>query len=238
MNAVHRWERWAPVSGLLFAASFVGLFLVFFVPAEIGTAGGSATQIADYYNGRGSGGLLLMYALVALTGASLVWSSGSITASLRRAEPAPGRLAGVALGGGVASATLLLVGGAALLAPFNVVALSARATLDPTLHEALSAMGFLTINFGLLGGTVMILATSLVARRYGGFPAWFAWLGFAVAVALWLNILYFLGMFLWPAWILLASLLTRAGRTDGAVHETGPAIETPASVPALTSSRR
>jgi hypothetical protein len=232
MNAVDRWERWAPVSGLVFVVSFLGLFFMFFVPTEVGTQGASATQIADYYQGRGQAALLLMYTLIGLAGISLLWFSGSVSASLRRAEPAPGRLAGAALAGGVASATLLLAGGATLLAPFTVVALSSRAALDPTLHEALSAMGFLAVNFGLLGGTVMVVATSLVAVRFGGFPAWFAWLGFLVAVALALNILYFFGLFIWAAWVLLASLLLLARPIGRTALAGPPAVDAPSTPPA------
>ena len=210
MNAVERWERWAAASGLVFVASLLGLFFLFFVPTETGTAGASATQIADYFHGRGQAALLLMYTLTGLAGISLLWFTGSISASLRQTEPPPGRLAGLALAGGVAAATLLLAGGATLLTPFTAVALSSRAELDPTLYEALSTMGFLAVDLGLLGWAVTVVATSLVALRFGRFPAWFAWLGFLVAVALILNILYFFGLFIWAAWVLVASLLMLA----------------------------
>jgi hypothetical protein len=230
MNAVDRWERWAPVSGLVFVVSFLALFFVFFVPTEVGTQAASATQIADYYRGRGQAALLLMYTLIGLAGMSLLWFSGSVSASLRRAEPAPGRLAGAALTGGVASATLLFAGGATLLAPFTVVVLDSKPALDATLYEVLSAMGFTAVNFGLLGGAVMVVATSLVALRWGGFPVWFAWLGILVAVALALNILYFFGLFIWAAWVLLTSLLLVArpiGRTALADRPAVEALSTP-----------
>ncbi len=50
-----------------------------------------------------------------------------------------------------------------------------------------------------------MVATSLVALRWGGLPRWFAWVGFLVAIALALNLLYFFGLFVWVAWVLLAS---------------------------------
>ena len=72
-------------------------------------------------------------------------------------------------------------------------------------------MGFTAINYALIASAVMVVATSLVAMRSGGLPAWFAWLGFIVALALVANILYFFGLFVWATWVLLASgvLLTR-----------------------------
>lgn len=218
MDVLDRWERWAPVSGLVFVVSFLALFFLFFVPGEL-PAEADAAQIAEYYRGRGEAGFLLMYSLVGLAGAALLWFTGSLRASLRRIEPAPGRLSAVAFGGGVASAILLLAGGATLLAPFAEVLSDSRGAFDPTLHRVLGTIGFTAVNFGLLGAVVQVVATSLVALRWGGLPAWFAWVGFVVALALMLNVLYFFGLFVWIAWVLLASivLLTMGASTASAV---------------------
>ena len=199
--------RWVPASGLVFVVAFVALYFLFFVPDEVATQGADATQIADYYRESGAAGLLLAYSLIGLAGAALLWFVGSLRASLRLLEPDPGRLSDIAFGGGVASAILLLAGGATLLAPFTVVAIESEETFDPTFHGVLSAMGFTSINFALLASAVMVVATSLVALRWGTFPGWFAWVGFIVALALALNILYFFGLFVWIGWVLLISVL-------------------------------
>jgi hypothetical protein len=204
-----RWERWAPLSGLVSTVSFLALFFVFFVPGEL-PAGAGGGQIAAYYREQGPGGFLLMYSLVGLTGVALLWFAASLRATLRRVEAAPGRLSGAAFAGGTAAATLLLAGGATLLAPFSTVLFPSRETLDPTLYSVVSAMGFLSINFGLLAGAVMVTATSLFTVRWGGLPRWFAWMGFLVAPALVLNILYFFGIFVWLAWLLAASVVLLA----------------------------
>jgi hypothetical protein len=211
MDSPDRWERWAPVSGIVFVVSFLALFFLFFVPADELPADADAAQIAEYYRGGGQAGLLLMYSLIGVAGAALLWFTASLWASLRRMEPAPGRLSATAFGGGVAWAILLLAGGATLLAPFIAVVVDSREAFDPTLNNLLGAMGSIALDFGLLGAAVMVLATSLVALRWSGLPAWFAWVGFIVAIALALNILYFFGFFVWVAWVLLGSivLLTR-----------------------------
>jgi hypothetical protein len=230
MVTTDRWERWAPVSGIIFAAAFLALFFLFFVPGEL-PADADASRIADYYQGRGPAGYLLMYALIGLAGVALLWFSGTLRASLRRAEPAPGRLSAAAFGGGVASAVLLFAGGAALLAPFTVIEFNSREALDPTLYNVVSAMGFITIDFGLLGGAVMVVATSMVALRWGGFSAWFGWLGFVVALALALNILYFFGLFIWVGWLVMASTLLLARPVDDARLGTRPSVEAPSPPP-------
>ena len=204
MDVADRWERLAPVSGLVFTVSFMALFFLFFAPADRLPADSDAAQLAAYYRGRGPAGFLVMYSLIGLAGVALLWFTGSLRTSLRRLEPAPGGLSAAAFGGGVASAILLLAGGAAILAPFAVVINSTR-VIDPTLHNVLSAIGFLTINFGLFGQAVLVVATSFAVLRWGGLPRWFAWLGFLVALALVLNILYFFGLFVWVGWVLLVS---------------------------------
>jgi hypothetical protein len=224
MDVQDRWERWAPVSGLIFVVSFMALFFLFFVPADLLPADSDAAQIAAYYRGRGPAGFLAMYSLFGLSGVALLWFAGSIRTWLRRFEPDPGRLSAVAFGGGVASAILLLTGGATLLASFATFINSTR-VIDPTLYSVLGTTGFLTINFALLGQAVQIVATSLVALRWGGLPAWFAWLGFLVALALALNLLYFFGLFVWVAWVLLASGLLWARRGHRASFPTRPAVE-------------
>jgi hypothetical protein len=225
MDVPDRWERWAPISGLVFVVAFLGLFFGFFVPADELPASATAIELADYYRGRGEGGFLFMYLLIGLSGAALLWFAGSLRASLRRVEPAPGRLSDIAFGGGVASAILLLTGGAALLSPFTVLSDPAR-TLDPALNSLVGGMGFIAINFGLIAAAVMIVATSLVALRWRGLTG-FAWVGFLTAAALALNILYFFGLFVWVGWVLLTSVLLLGGPATMARGRGRPAVEVP-----------
>jgi hypothetical protein len=212
------------MSGLVFAVSFLVLFFGFLGPGEL-PANVDAAHIAGYYQGRGGPGFLVMYSLIGLSGAALLWFTASLRASLRQLEPAPGSLADVAYGGGLASAILLLAGGAILLAPFAMIFDSAPRTIDPMVYHLLTAAAFLSINLGLFGQAVMVVATSLVALRWGGFPKWFAWSGFPLAVALVLNLLYFFGIFIWVLWVLMAGtlLLTRpVGRASLAVRASTP----------------
>lgn len=93
-------------------------------------------------------------------------------------------------------------------------------------------MGFTAIDFGLLGGAVMVVATSLVTLRWGGLPAWFGWVGFLVTLALALNILYFFGFFIWVGWLLLASTMLLARPADKTHIGDRSAVEAPLTPPA------
>jgi hypothetical protein len=226
MDAPDRWERWGPVSGLVFVAAFLLLFFLFFVPEDLLPADVDGEQILEFYRAQGAGGFLLMYSLIAVAGAALLWFAGSLRASLRRIEPAPGRLSAVGFGGGVACGTLLLSGGAALLAPFAFAIFgTAERPLDPSMYDLVEGIGFTSINLALIAEAVMIVAASLVILRWGGLPRWFAWVGLVVALALILNVLYFFGLFVWPAWVLLASvvlLLQPVAGTPEVRSATGP----------------
>jgi hypothetical protein len=83
---------------------------------------------------------------------------------------------------------------------------------------------------------MMVVATSLVALGSGAFPAWFGWLGFLVAVALVLNILYFFGLFVWVGWVLLASILSAARPRIGTARDDANVATVP-SPPAVGSGR-
>lgn len=225
MDRRDRWEWSAPLSGVVFVASFLGLFFLFFVPEEL-PRGAGATEIAAYYAGRGQGAALLMFALFGLAGVALLSFTGNLRSSLRRAEPAPGPLSASAMAGGTASAALFLSGGSTLVAPF-VMAVESGQAVDPAVYHLMSTMGFLAINFSLLGAAVMVVATSLVAVRWGPLPAWFGRLGFIVAPALALNALYFFGLFVWVGWVLLGSILMLAGPSRSAPLRSRTAVGAP-----------
>jgi hypothetical protein len=196
-----RWERWSPISGIVFVLLFVFVFLGGEPPQDA-----TGEELARFYQEQGEGKAILGFFLIGVAAAALLWFTGSLRAALWRVEPPPSRLSAIAFGGGVATAVLLMVGGATFLSPV-VVAFEEIPSLDPVLHDVVSSAGFIAINFALLSSAVMITAASIVALRWGGFPKWFVWLSFLVALALVLNILYFFGFFLWLAWVLLASIL-------------------------------
>src|SRR6266511_2425246 len=75
MDAASSWDLWAPMSGLIFAVSFMVLFFAFLGPGEL-PANVNAAQIAGYYQGRGGPGFLLMYSLIGLSGTALLYFFG------------------------------------------------------------------------------------------------------------------------------------------------------------------
>ena len=207
-----RLERWSAATGLVFVALFVALN---FLGGE-SPPNPTAETVAAFYEEQGAAKTGAQYFVVGLGGAALLWFVGALRSFLRRAEGDPGRLSATAFGAGAATVGLVLVAGAAFIAPASVVVFSEDVrAIDPVLDEVVGSLGFIALNFGLVTSAVMFTATSLVALRTRVVPAWYAWIGFAVSLALVVNIFYFFGFFVWLAWILVTSIVMLA-RPSGA----------------------
>jgi hypothetical protein len=196
-------ERWSAVAGIKFVVLFVALgFLFGETPQDAG-----AQELADFYEDQGAVRMTLQFFFVGIGAAAFLWFAATLRAVLGRAEGEPARLSSVAFAGGVATAVLVLVAGSAFIGPGSVVVFGEERALDPVLDEVVGSVGFIALSFALIASAVMFTAVGLVALRTRVLPAWYAWTGFVVSLALVLNILYFWGFFAWLAWVLVTSIL-------------------------------
>ncbi len=202
MTERDRWERWAPLSGIV----FVVLLPVLFVSRKVPAQGLNVEELASFYQDQGEGAYFLQFFVAAVAGAALLWFSGSLRAALRRVEPPPGRLSGIVFGGGVGAAVLLLVAATYFLAPFAVL-FRDLSSLDPGMFRVVSGAGLIAEGFAQISAAMMVGASSLVALRFGGLPRWFAWVGFLVALALLLNPVLPAVPPVWLAWIVVAAIV-------------------------------
>ncbi len=208
-----RWEKWAPVSGIVFVVLFL---LLFFLPVNEPPQNPTAEELTAFHEEEGEARPIREFFLAGLAAASLMWFAGSLRTHLRRVEGAPGRLSAVAFGSGTATAVLLFVAGSLFLAPASAVVFAEegdRVLLDPSVSQVAESAGFIAFTYSLFSAAVMITASSLLAVRSGALPAWFGWVGFAVALALVFNVVYFFGFLVFLVWVLIASifLMMRSG---------------------------
>ncbi|MBI4259164.1 MAG: hypothetical protein HY658_01235 [Actinobacteria bacterium] len=200
----HRWERAAAAGGLVFTILFVAGGLLFAdQPGRDATAREFSSFLADAGNRNRTEVAALLWGLA---GVSLLWFTGTLRAHLRLAEGGPGRISGVAFGGGVALAVLLLASGASFAAVPGSIDYYPRLQAD-----AWSAATFFSLSFWLfsaagVGAAVLVAATSVLTFRAGAFPRWVGWAGFAVALA------SLFSLFGWPflavpAWLVVVSVL-------------------------------
>jgi hypothetical protein len=205
MNTPRR-DFWTPTAGILAAVTFiVGLAAT----ADSPDSSDSNAKIVAWYADHGHRtGVIIGAFILAFCGLFLLWFASGLRQRLRLAEGPEGRLANVALGGGVLLVALLWVGAAALAAiPAQQSFGGGPALSDADLGRFLPSVGFGSILlFGMFGAIALIDATSIVIMRTGVLPRWLGWLGFVCGVVLLFGVV-FLPVIALPIWLIAASIV-------------------------------
>ncbi len=205
-----RWERLAPLTGILAVVLWVvGMILLF----KDDPANEPPEQIASHFAEHDT--RLLLGAFIFMVGAaSFLWFVGTLRAALARAEDGVSRLAGIAFGGGIVTASMLF----AMVAPIAAGAVQAQnEDRDPS-PQAADALWHLGNGF-LIGAEVaaivLVTATALVVLRTGVLPRWLAWVSLVLALWLLIGPIGWLGLlFGVPIWTLLVSILLSMRAAD------------------------
>jgi len=201
-----RRDFWTPTAGILAAVTFIfGLAAT----ADSPDSSDSNAKIIAWYADHGHRiGIIIGAFILAFCGLFLLWFASGLRQRLRLAEGPEGRLANVALGGGVLLVALLWVGAAALAAiPAQQSFGGGPALSDADLGRFLPSVGFGSILlFGMFGAIALIDATSIVIMRTGVLPRWLGWLGFVCGVVLLFGVV-FLPVIALPIWLIAASIV-------------------------------
>jgi len=201
-----RRDFWTPLAGVLAAATFVaGVILSSASPSE---SDSDAKVIAWYtHHGHRLANLTGAY-LLAACGLFLLWFVSGLRQHLRAAEGPGGRMANVALGGGIVCVAMLWAGAAALASISGAESFGGAPPIrNADLARFLPQVGFAAILlFAMFGAIALLDATSIVILRTGILPRWFAWLGFVCAVVLLFGVV-FIPMIAFPIWLVAGSVI-------------------------------
>jgi hypothetical protein len=205
-----RWERYAPLTGVL----AVALWLIGVLTLELGAGrpdeNANAEAIASYF--EENAGTILGGSFLFMVGCGFfVWFLGSLRARTQAAEDRFGWLAGSVIGTGV----LLAAMATAALAPQAAAALSADdsdRTLSPGVAETLweAGDGFFVAAIAALAVFFLVTAVAILVTR--ALPGWLGWvtlvlsIGAFVAPVGWAVLLFGL-----PAWTLLTAIVMWMG---------------------------
>jgi hypothetical protein len=200
---VWAWERYSPLTGVLAVVGWVvGIIMLDVADSEEG----GAALLAVY---RGDEGQILFGGIIWLIGTALfVWFLGSLRSRLLAAEGGDGRLTAIAYGGGLATAVCL-----ALMPGAHMAGALSNEEIDESAALALGAVGdvfFLGAEYLL---PLLLVASAMIALRYGGLPRWLAWIQVLVALVLLSGVIGWAALiFAFPVWVLVTSyLLWRPG---------------------------
>jgi hypothetical protein len=200
-----RRDFWTPAAGILAALTFVfGLAAA----ANSPDSDDSDAQILSWYADHGHRiGVIIGAFILAFCGLFLLWFASGLRQRLRLAEGPEGRLANVALGGGVLLVALLWVGAAALAAVPAGQSIGGTPLTNADVARFFPSLGFGSILiFAMFGAIALIDATSVVIMRTGVLPRWLAWLGFVCGVVLLFGAV-FLPVIALPVWLIASSIV-------------------------------
>ena len=207
-----RWERWASLTGAVFA---ILLVVSFVVSGETPGADDSVQDVVSFYSENESQ-VTISAILSGLSAVFFLFFVGSLGSVLRSAEEATAGLSAVARAGGAVAAVGLLI-----FAGLMFTLGDAADTLEPEATQTLNALNA-DLFFPLAGGLATFLfATGLVAVRRRALPGWLGWAALVIAVATFTPLGFF-SFLAFIAWVLVASLVLAFGRAGV------PTISTPA----------
>ena len=209
------WERYAPLTGVLFVIFTVAGILIGLsdspedFPAPV-------NEIVDYYEDD-PGKIMLGTWLGLIGGFFLIWFGGSVRARLRDAGQE--RLGTVAFGGAVAAAAIGM-----LIDTANFAA-ATRAdedeVIDPAVATTLYDFATSAIGTGLaVGLAVFVGATGVAALRTAVLPSWLAIVSLVVAVALLVPFIAWAVTAVALLWSLIVSILFFRAQTPATAAAT------------------
>lgn len=209
-----RWERFAPLTGVVFVVMVTAIFTI---GGSTPSSGDSAAKVQAFYSAHSDKHMTLAYVMM-ITLPFMVFFASSLRNDLRRAG-GTGQLANAAFGAGILTA----VGFGALA--FVHLALADAADSAKTL-SATQALNILDGNDFVLpvaGLGTLTLATGLAVVRHGGLPKWLGWLGIVIGVLIFTPAGFF-GFLASGIWIVIVSIMLTVAR-----GRTQPAAAAPAA---------
>ena len=210
-----RWQRLAPLSGLVFVALIIIGFVI----------GGSSPDTNDSnakitaYLAKDSNQtknivawLLLMVAMV-----FLVIFYSALRSRLASAEGGVARFGTVAFGAGMANMTFLILAISIFIAPVITAQDADKFTLDPGIYRLTQDLGYMVWVASSVVGALVAWASAAVFLRTGLLPKWFARASVAAGVISLFG-MFFFPIFVYWLWILVTSiLLFRRGEVEPAL---------------------
>jgi hypothetical protein len=201
-----RWERRAPLSGVLSVAIIIAVFAIGGdTPGEHDTA----AKVQAFYSKHHDKHSTLAFVL-AIAIPFLLFFVSSLRNDLRRAG-GTAQLANAAFAGGV-----LAAGGFAILATVHLaLAEAANSANTIATTQTLNVLDNGDFIPAATGVGVLVLAAGASAVRHGGLPKWLGWVGVVIGIAAFTPAGFF-AFLAGGLWILIASIaLTRARHAAG-----------------------
>ncbi|HUK96464.1 MAG TPA: hypothetical protein VLV46_02325 [Gaiellaceae bacterium] len=209
------WDRWAPLSGLVFA---VLLALTIFVGGSTPDANASAAKVVAFYTkhhgSQSATAYFLAYgALFALIFAAALWGR------LRREATSQGLLATGLVGGGVLAVGLGIVSsvGLAIVAEPGKISPAAEQSIN-----VLSNQDFIPI---FVGAVAFMIANGIAIAQTAALPRWLGWVAILIGIVAAIPTIGFFALLAMIVWVAIVGILlcVRTPDTQPGVGNAAPA---------------
>lgn len=211
------WARWSPISGIVFVALWISLFVVAKDPGD--TDAEITAYFADDDNRTRQ-----VWTFFLVLGAALffVWFLTVLRGRLAQAEGRPGPLTALAFGAGLVALGLWIVADVFFAAVAFALDFTENDlyTVDPNTFRLLDNMGYTLWFSGTTIASLVVIAASILSVRTGLLPKWLGWLGF-VAAATMLVAFFFIPFLIWLGWVLVVSIVLIWKPAESAVPSAG-----------------
>jgi hypothetical protein len=201
-----RWERLAPLTGVLSVAIIVAVFAIGGSTPE---EHDSAAKVQAFYSAHHDKHKSLAF-ILAIAIPFLVFFVSSLRNDLRRAG-GTAQFANAAFAGGV-----LAAGGFAILAAVHLALVAAAGSANTIgTTQTLNVLDNSDFIPAASGVGLLVLAAGASAVRHGGLPKWLGWLGVVIGIAAFTPAGFF-AFLAGGLWIIIASIaLTQARHAAG-----------------------
>jgi hypothetical protein len=215
-------HRWGPLAGPIFVVLMIAGFAISGSSPDPDASNLKITAYLAKKSNYDKNVVAFFILLLALL--FLVAFFAALRSRLAQAEGGTGNVAALAYGAGIASAVFLIVAICIFVSPVLAAHDAKKNALDPGIYRLTQDLGYMIWVASVVVGALVIWATSAVALRTGVLPRWFAWFGVVIGVLALLAI-FFIPIFLYWLWILIAGILLamRPAPVAGAVTTPPPA---------------
>ena len=195
--------RWAPLSGIVFVALWIALFVVAKDPGD------TDAEITAYFADDGNRTRqVATFFLVLGAGLFFIWFLTVLRGRLARAEGRPGPLTALAFGAGLVALGLWIVADVFFAAVAFAIDFTENDlyTLEANTFRLLDNMGYALWFSGTTIASLVVIGTSILSVKTGFLPKWLGWLGFVVAATM-LVAFFFIPFLIWLGWVLVVSVV-------------------------------
>jgi hypothetical protein len=194
--------RWSPVSGLIFVALWISLFVIAKDPGD------ADAEITAYFaddDNRTRQVWTFFFVLAAAL--FFVWFLAVLRGRLAQAEGRPGPLTALAFGAGLVAVGLWIVADVFFSAVSFAVDFTENElyTVEPNTFRLIDNIGYTLWFSGTTVASLVVIATSILSVKTGLLPKWLGWVGFVAAAAM-LVAFFFIPFLIWLGWVLLVSV--------------------------------